>query len=71
MKHTEQENQNLLRSTKDILMSNQKFIIKGDDLGRNNIYSYGIGHVLNDLTAACWFSFILYYLTDIVSLRMP
>lgn len=66
MKHTEQENQNLLRSTKDILMSNQKFIIKGDDLGRNNIYSYGIGHVLNDLTAACWFSFILYYLTDIV-----
>jgi Na+/melibiose symporter-like transporter len=65
MKQSEEESQKLLRSTLDIL-KNEKILIKGDDLNKGNIFSYGIGHVLNDLTAACWFSFILYYLTDIV-----
>lgn len=47
---------------------NKKIKIKGDDLRGSNIFAYGVGHVLNDLTATCWFSFLLYYLTDIVNL---
>ncbi len=46
--------------------SNGKIKIKGDDLKPINIYAYSVGHVLNDLTATCWFSFLLYYLTDII-----
>jgi Na+/melibiose symporter-like transporter len=49
--------------------STGKIKIKGDDLKPTNIYAYGIGHVLNDLTATCWFSFLLYYLTDIINLH--
>jgi Na+/melibiose symporter-like transporter len=26
--------------------------------------SYGVGHVLNDLTAACWFTYLLPFLTE-------
>ena len=49
--------------------STGKIKIKGDDLKPSNIYAYGIGHVLNDLTATFWFSFLLYYLTDIINLH--
>ena len=34
-------------------------------LGRGTILSYGIGHILNDLTAACWFTYLLIFLTDV------
>jgi Na+/melibiose symporter-like transporter len=46
----------------------RKIKIKGDDLTQMNILAYGMGHILNDLTATCWFSFLLYYLTDIVNI---
>ena len=48
--------------------SRGKIKVKGDDLKPINIYAYSVGHVLNDLTATCWFSFLLYYLTDIISI---
>lgn len=52
----------------EIRTNSDKIKIKGDDLHKQNIYAYSIGHVLNDLTATCWFSFLLYYITDIVQL---
>lgn len=43
----------------------QKIKVKGDDLSNKTIYSYGIGHFMNDLSASCWFFFLPYYLTEI------
>lgn len=43
---------------------NPMVVIK-NPLSRKTIYSYGVGHMLNDLTAACWFTYLLVYLTDI------
>ncbi|XP_027339972.1 major facilitator superfamily domain-containing protein 12-like [Abrus precatorius] len=45
-------------------------IIEADDsftkiLGRWPIFYYGTGHMLNDITAACWFTYLLLFLTDI------
>ncbi|CAM6114881.1 unnamed protein product [Calypogeia fissa] len=34
-------------------------------LPRPAILVYGTGHVLNDLTAACWFTYLLIFLTDV------
>lgn len=34
-------------------------------LGRGPIFYYGMGHMLNDITAACWFTYLLLFLTDI------
>src|ERR1700712_4778311 len=51
-----------------VSIDSKKIRIKGDDLQPLNIFAYGVGHVLNDLTATCWFSFLLYYLTDIVNI---
>ncbi|XP_020091978.1 major facilitator superfamily domain-containing protein 12-like isoform X3 [Ananas comosus] len=34
-------------------------------LGRLSILSYGSGHMLNDITSACWFTYLLLFLTDI------
>ena len=45
-----------------------KIRVKGDDLRRSNIYSYGIGHFMNDLCASCWFFFLSYYLMEIVDI---
>lgn len=30
---------------------------------------YGTGHVFNDLAAACWFNYLLYYLTEVLELE--
>lgn len=49
-------------------LMNKRIKVKGDDLTQLNIVAYGVGHMLNDLTATCWFSFLLYYLTEIVNL---
>jgi hypothetical protein len=29
------------------------------------LYAFSVGHVLNDMTAACWFSYLLIYLTQV------
>ncbi|KAL5760592.1 hypothetical protein ACOSP7_019106 [Xanthoceras sorbifolium] len=34
-------------------------------LGRRSVIYYGTGHMLNDITAACWFTYLLLFLTDI------
>nr|XP_019704185.1 major facilitator superfamily domain-containing protein 12 isoform X2 [Elaeis guineensis] len=36
-----------------------------EPLGRLSILSYGAGHMLNDITSACWFTYLLLFLTDI------
>jgi len=66
--HNSKDDMNLIDG--EIILTNQdgKIKIKGDDLELKNIYAYSVGHVLNDLVATCWFSFLLYYLTDILLL---
>ncbi|XP_021626373.1 major facilitator superfamily domain-containing protein 12 isoform X2 [Manihot esculenta] len=34
-------------------------------VGRSSVFYYGVGHMLNDITAACWFTYLLLFLTDI------
>ncbi|KAI9170301.1 hypothetical protein LWI28_025702 [Acer negundo] len=34
-------------------------------LGRRSVIYYGMGHMLNDITAACWFTYLLVFLSDI------
>ncbi|CAI6002194.1 unnamed protein product [Closterium sp. NIES-64] len=34
-------------------------------LPRWQVVAYGTGHMLNDITAACWFTYLLIYLSDI------
>lgn len=34
-------------------------------LGRCPVLYYGVGHMLNDITAACWFTYLLLFLTEI------
>lgn len=36
-----------------------------EPLPRRAVLCYGTGHMLNDLTAACWFTYLLISLTDI------
>ena len=48
--------------------SQGKIPVKGDDLRKSNIYSYGIGHFMNDLCASCWFFFLSYFLMEIVDI---
>ncbi|XP_009142254.1 major facilitator superfamily domain-containing protein 12 [Brassica rapa] len=34
-------------------------------LGRLSVFYYGVGHMLNDITASCWFTYLLLFLTQI------
>ncbi|KAL1561999.1 major facilitator superfamily domain-containing protein 12-like [Salvia divinorum] len=34
-------------------------------VNRCSIFYYGVGHMLNDVTSACWFTYLLVFLTDI------
>lgn len=34
-------------------------------LGRLAVLYYGAGHMLNDITSACWFTYLLLFLTQI------
>ncbi|KAK1260001.1 hypothetical protein QJS04_geneDACA010138 [Acorus gramineus] len=36
-----------------------------EPLGRRSVFFYGVGHMLNDITSACWFTYLLLFLTDI------
>jgi len=46
-----------------------KISVYGDDLNNQNIYSYGIGHFMNDMCASTWFFYFSYYLIQIVGLN--
>ncbi|KAG6395086.1 hypothetical protein SASPL_145678 [Salvia splendens] len=34
-------------------------------VGRCAVFYYGVGHMLNDITSACWFTYLLVFMTDI------
>jgi len=36
-----------------------------EPIRRCSVLSYGVGHMLNDITSACWFTYLLLFLTDI------
>ncbi|CAN6212122.1 unnamed protein product [Urochloa humidicola] len=36
-----------------------------EPLGRVPILSYGSGHMLNDITSSCWFTYLLVFLTEV------
>lgn len=67
--YNKDEKEKLINDAETYRTKNGKIKIQGDDLSSLNIYAYGVGHVLNDLTATCWFSFLLYYLTDIIRIE--
>ncbi|KAL5160004.1 Major facilitator superfamily domain-containing protein 12 [Glycine soja] len=53
-----------------LLIAPMGTIVEADDtytkiLGRWPVFYYGMGHMLNDITAACWFTYLLLFLTDI------
>lgn len=37
-----------------------------NSLGFSKKFSFGVGHILNDLTASMWFSYLLIYLHRVV-----
>jgi Na+/melibiose symporter-like transporter len=37
-----------------------------DSLSPVHFWAYGVGHFLNDLTAACWFNYLLFFLQTVV-----
>lgn len=39
---------------------------KLDTLSRLQILGYGVGHFQNDLCAACWFNYMLYFMKNVV-----
>jgi len=43
--------------------------VKLDSLSRYEIFGYGVGHFQNDLCAACWFNYMLYFMKNVVFLK--
>ncbi|KAL1210812.1 hypothetical protein V5N11_022594 [Cardamine amara subsp. amara] len=53
-------------------MTSSVIVVGGDEedlstkpLGRLSVFYYGVGHMLNDITASCWFTYLLLFLTQI------
>ena len=42
--------------------------IKRDGLNSMHISAYAVGHLSNDLCAAAWFTYVLYYIKEVVGL---
>ncbi len=42
--------------------------IKRDALEKIHISAYAVGHLSNDLCAAAWFTYVLYYIQEVVKL---
>eukprot|EP00475_Leptophrys_vorax_P042986 TRINITY_DN8134_c0_g1_i5.p1 TRINITY_DN8134_c0_g1~~TRINITY_DN8134_c0_g1_i5.p1 ORF type:complete len:535 (-),score=105.50 TRINITY_DN8134_c0_g1_i5:116-1720(-) len=42
--------------------------IKSATLNKLQFWAYSVGHVLNDMCAACWFTYLLVYLEDVAHL---
>ena len=42
--------------------------IKRDALENIHISAYAVGHLSNDLCAAAWFTYVLYYIQEVVQL---
>lgn len=45
--------------------------LKLDALTTVHVYAYGVGHFLNDLCAACWFNYLLFYLKSVQPIGTP
>ena len=45
--------------------SDMRFI-RFDALSKLHIWAYGVGHLVNDLAAACWFNYLFFFLKKIV-----
>lgn len=43
-------------------------VSSGRELPPMQRYAYGVGHMFNDLSAACWFSYLLVYLHSVAQL---
>lgn len=48
-----------------IIVESSTELQNAEPVGRLSILSYGAGHMLNDITSACWFTYLLLFLTDI------
>lgn len=55
-----------------LLMTSSEIVGEDEDdhqftrpLGRLSVFFYGVGHMLNDITASCWFTYLLLFLTQI------
>lgn len=42
--------------------------LKRDALGKREVAAYAVGHFSNDLCAAAWFTYVLYYIQNVVGL---
>ena len=42
--------------------------MKRDPLGKAHIAAYAVGHFSNDLCVSAWFTYVLYYVQDVVKL---
>lgn len=59
----------MAENSKEVDTSKTKKIkVYGDDLLIKNIWSYGVGHFMNDICASSWFFFLSYYLIKIIGL---
>ncbi|WMV49770.1 hypothetical protein MTR67_043155 [Solanum verrucosum] len=47
------------------MMVNEMVDDEPKSLGRCSVFTYGVGHMLNDITSSCWYTYLLLYLTDI------
>lgn len=41
---------------------------KRDSLGPRQVAAYAVGHFSNDLCAAAWFTYVLYFVKEVVKL---
>lgn len=39
--------------------------LSNEPIKRLSVFYYGVGHMLNDITSACWFTYLLVFLTEI------
>ncbi|XP_006338921.1 major facilitator superfamily domain-containing protein 12-like [Solanum tuberosum] len=47
------------------MMVNEMVDDEPKSLGRCSVFTYAVGHMLNDITSSCWYTYLLLYLTDI------
>jgi len=45
--------------------------LKLDNLSRIEVMGYSLGHFQNDLCAACWFNYLLYFMKNVVFKNDP
>lgn len=51
------------------LLQKNKAEAKRDGLTSTNVAAYSVGHFFNDLCAAMWFVYLLWYLKQVVGLN--